>query len=713
LTHTRVFGLAIAALLVLALPLSARFGPSPPPTLEPASAPGNVQVVGHVGGRTDVVAVEGDHVYINEGPALTVLDVANPASPAVVGRIPMLGVKDVVVVKDHAYVAGGDGLWAVDVSDPAHPIEMGHCDAPGEGLAVAAGNPQGHTTAYVVESRGYPDTVGRLHVVDVSDPSNPTKAGFHDLLGAASDVEVVGSYVLIIGPPGLWVVDVSDPANPTGVVFRDTWPGTNVALAGDYAYIVNRYDMLVLDISDPAHPTEVGSYDIPGYGYGVAIIGDHAYVAAGYKGLWVVDVSDPANPTEVGSYETPGYDQGWSLAGYIYKPDEARSVAAATVGPQGRTYAYVAAEYAGLRVVDVSDPANPTEVGYHDTLGATSDVVVATGDPQGPTRAYVADRYDGLWVVDVSDPANPTEMGCYGTSAYGVAVATGDRPGPTYAYVAARRSRVGPVDVQVVDVSDPTQPAEVSSHETPGLALGAALAGDYLYISNGNALLVFDVSDPAHLTEVGSYTGEIGDVDVAGDYAYLVIRGSGLAVVDVSDPANPDRVGAYDRVGMAGGVAVTAGDPPGHIYAYVATGYDLQVLDVSDPANPLEAGSYDLPEVGSYGHPEPAFGVDVDGGYVYVANQHEGLFILRFTGAEVTPTCSPTSAPVTSPTPGPSPSPIPEPTPTAQRGRGPCPGPALLFPLLLLFLRVPAIGRFSSAPPPHLRQTPPRGTITS
>ncbi len=49
------------------------------------------------------------------------------------------------------------------------------------------------------------------------------------------------------------------------------------------------------------------------------------------------------------------------------------------------TYAYVADDTAGLRVVDVSNPAAPFEVGFYDTPGSAQGVAVAGA------YAYVAD----------------------------------------------------------------------------------------------------------------------------------------------------------------------------------------------------------------------------------------------------------------------------------------------------------------------------------
>ena len=64
-------------------------------------------------------------------------------------------------------------------------------------------------------------------------------------------------------------------------------------------------------------------------------------------------------------------------------------------------YAYVAIEWAGLQVIDVSNPANPRRVGGYDTGGHAWGVAVSGN------YAYVADREGGLQVIDVSNPAKP------------------------------------------------------------------------------------------------------------------------------------------------------------------------------------------------------------------------------------------------------------------------------------------------------------------
>jgi hypothetical protein len=175
-------------------------------------------------------------------------------------------------------------------------------------------------------------------------------------------------------------------------------------------------------------------------------MGNYAYVAGGSDGLRVVNVSNPANPVEVGSCDTPGFAQGIAVIG---------------------DYAYVAAGDLGLRVVDISNPASPTEVGFHEGLGYTFDVSAADG------YVYVAGREGRLWVVDVSNPANPTEEGLYNA-------------GGSISDVAAIEDHVyvGTGDgLQVVDVSDSANPTEVGFYKTPSQARGVAVFGDYIYVA--------------------------------------------------------------------------------------------------------------------------------------------------------------------------------------------------------------------------------------
>jgi hypothetical protein len=69
------------------------------------------------------------------------------------------------------------------------------------------------------------------------------------------------------------------------------------------------------------------------------------------------------------------------------------------------TYAYIADGFAGLHVIDISDPIHPVRVGGYDTSGYAGGVAVSGN------YAYVADGTNGLQVIDIRDPANPVLAG--------------------------------------------------------------------------------------------------------------------------------------------------------------------------------------------------------------------------------------------------------------------------------------------------------------
>jgi hypothetical protein len=207
-----------------------------------------------------------------------------------------------------------------------------------------------------------------------------------------------------------------------------------------------------------------------------------------------------------------------------------------------------------------------------------------------------------LQVIDISDPTNPAYAGSYDTpgSARGIAIA-GDR-----AYVAD--GSLG--GLQVIDISDPTNPVAAGAWAGPYATLGVALSGDYAYVAEGDSgLQVIDISDPTNPTSAGGYdTPHSAEaVAISGDYAYIADRMSGLQAIDISDPGNPALAGSLDTPGMASGVALTGN------HAYVSdSASGLQVIAISNPMNPAPAGEH----ISS----NDVYYLDISGDYAYVCD---------------------------------------------------------------------------------------------
>jgi parallel beta-helix repeat protein len=351
-------------------------------------------------------------------------------------------------------------------------------------------------------------------------------------------------------------------------------------------FLAQLLTLLVAALGDPAGALAAEGWRVVGQLGGptsaVAVQGNYAYVGIGLR-LTVLDISDPANPRELGATAPfPYFVQGIAVRG---------------------TRAYVAAGGAGLRIVDISDPARPSELGAWDSPGYAEGVAVAG------TMAYLADGPYGLCVVDVSDPAIPKRL----SSAFELNYAFDVVIAGSYAYVAGAGA-----GLLVADVSDADLPHEVATLDTPGYAYDVAVVGTMAYVADGWAgLQVVDVSNPAKPSTRGSCAvpGWVLAVAVSGATVYAADGADGIRAIDVSDPTDPHEEGALELEGFARRLAVTGST------ALVADSREgLRVITFADRARPTQVAVHrPLAE---------ALSVAVSGSYAYVAAGFAGLRVV-------------------------------------------------------------------------------------
>jgi hypothetical protein len=312
-----------------------------------------------------------------------------------------------------------------------------------------------------------------------------------------------------------------------------------------------------------------------------------AYIAAAYAGLIIVDVTDPAHCVPVGGYQPS--DVYWSGCWRV-----------AVSG----NYAYLATP-SGLEIVDVSQPARPVRVGRFITAGYAHGVAVS------PPYAYVADLTEGLLVIDVSDPAHCVQVGSYQTASQARDV----RIMGSLALVLANV-------IEVIDVTDPAHCVRLGGFsDTPN---DIAVQGSFAYVARGCfGLEVYDITDITHAVQIDGcaldYAGYCytRGVTVSGNYAYVASQG--LNVIDVSDPANCVRV--FNCCGDASANAVTTSGR----YVYLLGEQRLSVFDAADPTNCVLVGGYQLNAMTS--------AVSISGNYAYLADSYAGLQILDIADA--------------------------------------------------------------------------------
>jgi hypothetical protein len=253
------------------------------------------------------------------------------------------------------------------------------------------------------------------------------------------------------------------------------------------------------------------------------------YLYAG-SALRIFDLSNPANPVDVGYNDQQGCTDLAVSSHYAY-----------VISPPN------------FRILDVSNPTNPIPVGHLDGISSSRTRVTVAGH-----YAYLADAASSI--CDISDPANPVIVGQ-------LPLATSIAVVDNYAYL----SSINPngEGLRVFDVSNPTNPVSIAFVHTPlDTPKKVVAAGNCLYLTAysfaNQSFWIFDISMRTNPVICPRNYEWSYDVAVSGNYLYLI--GSPLAVYDVTDPTNAHRV-AYVPIDGDGYAIAIAGN-----FAYIAFG---------------------------------------------------------------------------------------------------------------------------------------------
>ncbi|UCE07248.1 MAG: T9SS type A sorting domain-containing protein [bacterium] len=297
-------------------------------------------------------------------------------------------------------------------------------------------------------------------------------------------------------------------------------------------------------------------------------------------------------------------------------------------------YAFIASgTFSGLRVIDLSNPAIPVEVGYSVNSDPCPEVEawMAFKIKISGNYAYVL-YFDGTWsfknfrlyVYDVTDPTAPLQMGHISlpdncTSLF----VKGD-----YVYVTAYEFG-GFSGVIVIDVSDPLQPVEVTYFQTWGMPESIYVTDNITYIANNDSLLIYNVTEPGSPIKLGSYSPEseiahIHHVAVQGDFIYIIDSVFGVRILDASDFSQIQEVISipHNQTDAHFSPIEISGDFMYYLQDGDMTGKVLIVLDVSDPTAPVERGSYHMS--GNWWF----YGFDYYDGYACIAGGSAGLRVV-------------------------------------------------------------------------------------
>jgi len=185
--------------------------------------------------------------------------------------------------------------------------------------------------------------------------------------------------------------------------------------------------------------------------------------------LYIFDIGDRSNPIEIGHIDTP-----LSAAGILVRDN----------------IAYVAAHRYMLRLINISDPSIPLEIGFYEGSGFARRGLAVLGE-----YALVPAWNNGLQIIDISNPESPQLVSIYQTPGFCHDIYAKD-----YAYIANYTA-----GIQVLDISDPANPGWVGEYDTPGFSRAISVEGEYIFVADSSSMQILHLEPQTDMDEGPQY----------------------------------------------------------------------------------------------------------------------------------------------------------------------------------------------------------------
>ncbi len=298
----------------------------------------------------------------------------------------------------YAYVVseGGLGVQIIDLSylpDSAHLVKNFNYSNGGKNIS------RGHTNQIrdgILYLNGCANWgVGGVVIFSLTDPENPTYLGeyeghyVHDSFARNDTL-----FCATINNGGIDIVDVTDKANPT-LISRFTYPGAgthNCATTTDGKYLFTTDEvnttpktLKIWDLSKIDSVKKVTEYqgDPGAIVHNVFVKENIAFMSYYTAGLKIIDITDPEHPIELGGYDTyPGIGGGYAGAWSTYP-----------FFPSGKII--IGDMQTGLYVVDMNSaaPHPPTTFRGYSDFQTPSSAILTWIDPTTLISGSLLENY--------------------------------------------------------------------------------------------------------------------------------------------------------------------------------------------------------------------------------------------------------------------------------------------------------------------------------
>jgi hypothetical protein len=338
---------------------------------------------------------------------------------------------------------------------------------------------------------------------------------------------------------GIHVIDNSDPANPEKIAFYEIMGNVDMAIKGNILYADSFVDLVAIDITDINKPKEAGRL--------MNIFPEVVPEGDGWHPYAMVDKTKGIIIDWELKTVTEEHEPGSTWGGWVYRGDivfmsakESNgnwSSGAGTGGSMARfmlhnDFLYLIAHPWMLKTVD-AEKADKMNVVDSVSVPRNMETLFMLEN-----RLFVGTT-TGMLIYDIADAKKPRQISSYDhITACDPVVVDGK-----YAYVTLRtgsRCNNGQNLLEVIDISSITNPYLVKSYPMFN-PHGLGVDGKLLFICDGKAgLKIYDKSDPlAIITNQLAHYPDFDTFDVIPMGGILMLVGEeGIYQYDYSDPQN-------------------------------------------------------------------------------------------------------------------------------------------------------------------------------
>lgn len=481
---------------------------------------------------------------------IVILNITNPQNISEISRfvVPFSFVQNYFVKDNFIYISTYDGLHVVNITDPTNPIETDY---------FATIHLYGYNQVFVDDKQVIYLHSRQEHSLLALNGSNPSSLTILDEITNIGFFNIIGlRNTLLLEIPGLdddlTVVNTTNHSqlviegNVTYPLASESgWSYDILWFNESIFYVSQGREIFALNFSNVFNPEILEIFNCGGYARQIGIRGNHVYLADAFSGIEIIDIQNKTKPTKVSN---------WQLeipANYMLMEDD---------------LVYVYNSGSDLDILEISSPQEYDIIGSYRSSYPPLHKASKYGD-----YLYFVGGCEGLFsILNVKDKTNPKREITYEN-------ANGFNAIDTQANKAYLLNKRDPGNLHILDIRKLADIKELTLYELPkdSEISEIVIFENKAYLALEDRFMILELSKKDEVIstqELTNLTMKPMDLVITEDYAIIGCQ-EGVKIIQLETMI---EVAHYYDGGSAQALAVVNNT------IFVADGYDnLEILETN------------------------------------------------------------------------------------------------------------------------------------